>query len=59
MPLEKVKNESSIKNYKSECKQRLAKERRNNWQQEALKEYENSEPKYVWESIDGENFAEN
>lgn len=42
----------------TELKQKLSKKRRVKWRDEALEEYAKSNPKYIWESIDGEDFAE-
>jgi hypothetical protein len=40
-----------------ELKRKIAQERRAKWRQEAHEEYAKSDPKYVWESIDGEDFS--
>ncbi len=42
-----------------ELKRKIAQERRAKWRQEAHKEYAKSDPKYMWESVDGEDFLRN
>jgi hypothetical protein len=74
MHLGKLKNEAFIKAYKQygfstvtqlvdvaceELKRKIAKERRAKWRQEAHEEYAKSDPKYLWESVDGEDFDRN
>lgn len=71
MHLRKLKNEAFIKAYKQygfstitqpvdvrceDLKRNLAQEKRDQWRREAHKEYTKSHPKYMWESIDGEDF---
>ena len=71
MHLGKLKNEAFIKGYKEygfstitqlidvacgELKQKIAKERREKWRKEAHRKYAESDPKNMWESIDGEDF---
>ena len=73
MHLGKLKNEEFIKAYKQygfhtitqlvdfaceELKRKLAKERRAKWRQEAYEEYAKSDSKYIWKSIDGEDFSQ-
>ena len=72
MHLGKLKNEDFIKAYKQygfstitqlvdfaceELKRKIAQERRAKWRQVAYKEYARSDQKYMWESIDGEDFT--
>lgn len=72
MHLGKLKNENFIKSYKEygfstitqlvdvaceDLKRKLSKEKRAKWREEAHKEYAKSDPKNIWESIDGEDFA--
>lgn len=72
MHLGRLKNEDFIKSYKQygfstitqlvdvaceDLKRKIAQERRAKWRQEAHKEYAKSNPKYLWESLDGEGFA--
>ena len=74
MHLGKLKNEDFIKEYKKygfstitqlvdaaceDLKKKISKERRAKWRQEAHTEYAKSNPKYMWESIDGEDFVSN
>ena len=74
MHLGKLKNEEFIKSYKqygfstitqlvdTACeglKRKIIQERRDNWRQEAHKKYVESDPKNIWESIDGEDFVSN
>lgn len=68
MHLGKLKNEAFIKAHKQygfstvtqlvdfaceELKRKIAQERRAKWRQEAHTEYAKSDPRYLWESIDG------
>jgi hypothetical protein len=72
MHLGQLKNEEFIKDYKKygfstitqlvdvacdELRRKIAKERRAKWRQDAHKEYAISDSKYMWESIDGEDFS--
>jgi hypothetical protein len=72
MHLGKLRNESFIKEYKlygfstvtqlvdvacDELKRKIAQERRAKWREEAHNEYAKSNPKYIWESVDGEDFV--
>jgi hypothetical protein len=72
MHLGKLKNEDFIKGYKQygfstitqlvdaacgDLKRKISQERRSKWRQQAHKEYEKSDPKYMWENIDGEDFV--
>jgi hypothetical protein len=72
MHLGKLKNEDFIKDYKKygfatitqlldyACdvlKQKIGKERRAKWRQEAHKEYAKSDSEYIWEDMDGEDFS--
>lgn len=72
MHLGHLKNEEFIKDYKKygfstitqlvdvacdDLRRKIAKERRAKWRQDAHKEYAKSDSKYVWESIDGEEFS--
>ena len=72
MHLGKLKNEAFIKSYKQygfstitqlvdfaceELKRKMAKEKRAKWRQETHEEYTKSDPKYIWESIDREDFV--
>lgn len=74
MHLGKLKNEAFIKAHKQygystitqlvdvaceELKRKIAKERRAKWREEAHEEYAKSNPEYMWESIDGEDFVQN
>ena len=74
MHLGKLKNEEFIKSHKQygfstitqlvdaaceDLKRKLAQARRAQWRQEAHKEYTKSDPKHMWESIDGEDFVRN
>lgn len=42
-----------------ELKQKISKERRAKWRQEAHEKYAQSDPKYMWDTIDGEDFVRN
>lgn len=72
MHLGRLKNEAFIKSYKQfgfststqlvdaacdEYKRKIAQEKRAKWREEAHKEYGKSNPKYVWKTIDGEDFS--
>jgi len=72
MHLGKLKNEAFIKDYKKygfstitqlvdvaceELKRKLAKQQRAEWRQKAHKEYAESNVKYLWKDVDGEDFA--
>ena len=74
MHLGKLKNETFIKAYKQygfstitqlvdaaceDLKRKLAQEKRAKWRQEAHEEYAKSDPKPMWEDIDGEDFVGN
>jgi hypothetical protein len=74
MHLGKLKNEAFIKDYKlygfstitqlvdvacDELKRKISQKRRAKWREEAHKEYAKSNPKYVWGSVDGEDFVGN
>ncbi len=71
MHLGKLKNEDFIKAYKQygfstitqlvdaacdDLKLKIAKQRRAQWREEAHEEYAKSDPKYIWEDLDGEDF---
>lgn len=72
MHIGKLKNEAFVKAHKQygfttitqlvdcaceDLKRKLAQERRAAWRQEAHKEYEKSDAKYMWNNIDGEDFV--
>jgi len=72
MHLGKLKNEAFIKAHKQygfstitqlvdvaceELKRKIAQERRAKWRKKAHDEYAKLDLKYMWESIDGENFV--
>lgn len=71
MHLGKLKNEAFVKDYRlygfstitqlvdvacDELKRKIAKEKRAKWREEAFKHYAKSNPKYMWKSVDGEDF---
>lgn len=72
MHLGKLKNEAFIKAYKQygfstitqlvdaaceDLKRKIAQDRRDQWRQEAHDNYAQSDPTYMWEDLDGEDFV--